>query len=170
MESENKICPERLNYSDSHRGHSFTTSRRGGRVIVGNATSARQNLPPHHLTPTSTSTAPLCIPPMPKVVTPWRANAAKGVLVDGAIKFKERNRTRNKAGRAVATNVKNTLELPPPKPAPLPLPVLPDQHPRDPESDNEEEIQLPTQKGPSRAVSVSPMPLAMSIPADSSAD
>ena len=92
---------------------------------------------------------------MPKVVAP--RSSARGPLADGAVKIKTVNRTRNKAGRPKATAVKTSVVLPPPKrkPASSPPLVSPDPHPQDPELEDEQEIQLPAQKGPSRAVSVS---------------
>ena len=94
-------------------------------------------------------------PPMPKVVAP--RSSARGPLADGAVKIKTVDRGRNKSGRPRAANVKTSVVLPPPKrkPAPSPPPVSLDLHPGDSGSEDEQEIQLPTQKGPSRAVSVS---------------
>ena len=93
------------------------------------------------------------IPPMPKVVAP-----RKGALAEGTVKFKTVNRGRNKAGRPTATTVKSSVEPLPPKSQPTlaPSSVIPDLDPRDSESEGEQEIQLPAQKGRSRAVSVSP--------------
>ena len=95
---------------------------------------------------------------MPKAVALRKVTALRGAPVDTTVKFKSLSRGRNKAGRATANDIKTTLEFLPSEPTPLPPSVLPDMHsenPEDPESDDEELIQLKTQKGPSRAVSVS---------------
>ena len=89
---------------------------------------------------------------MPKAGAPPKVTAIRSAPVTSAVKFKTINRSRNKAGRATVRNVKTTLAFLPPEPTP---PPPSDLHHGELESDDEEVIQLTTQKGPSRAVSVS---------------
>jgi len=111
---------------------------------------------------------------MPKAGTIRKVTALRGVPVDATVKFKTSNRSRNRAGRATTSGIETALELLPPEPPPTPLPVPQDLYPGDPESESEEseeEITVSTQKGRSKAVSVSPhVSLPVSTPAESPVD
>jgi hypothetical protein len=114
--------------------------------------------PPHYSNATTTSLLRRCdlvVLPMPKAVTSRKVVVIRGAPVDTTVKFKTVNRTRNKSGRAIANNVKTTLEFLPSDSTPPPSAIL-DPYSRDSETDDDEQIQPIAQKGPSRAVSVSP--------------
>jgi len=89
---------------------------------------------------------------MPKAAVPRKFTVTSGAPANVTVKYKSINRGRNQVGRATASNVKTTVKVLPPEPTPVPPSFEPD--PVDPDSE-EEEIQLITPKGPSRAVSVS---------------